>query len=119
MDFVYTPQDEVWAARKNGVKVVFDEKPDEAQTAFAERLADCYREAFPRICEYLFAQEEFKASFIPDSAALKLDHICFFHGSTELWYRYYLPYKDRRVGYAMDVYFNGCFEEFTGIFIDC
>ena len=121
MRFVCTPQDGFWAARKNGVKIVCDSEPDEETSAFAERLCDGYHDALPRICEYLFTNEGFYfGENAPRTAdALKLDFIRIFRdGSTELWYQYFLPYEDRKVSFAVDVGFTGCFEEFTEIFID-
>ena len=121
MRFVYTPQDGFWAARKNGVKVVFGKEPTAEQAAFAEKLCDSYKDALPRICGYLFTNEGFGfGENAPRTAdSLKLDFIRVFNDdSTELWYQYYLPYEDRKVSFAIDVGFTGCFEEFTEIFID-
>lgn len=121
MRFVYTPQDGFWAARKNGVKIVFDEEPTEEQAAFAEKLCDSYKDALPRICEYLFSQDWFNfGENAPRTAdSLKLDFIRFYNDdSTELWYQYFLPYEDRKISFAVDLTFTGCFEEFTEIFLD-
>ena len=123
MKFVYTPQDGFYAARKNGVKIVSDIEPDEQCEAFAELLADGYAAAFPRICEFIFSNADFSTRKeendpnIPEN--LKLDFIRIFSdGSTELWYRFFLPFEGRRVEFCVDVGFTGVFEEFTDIFID-
>ena len=120
MRSVYTPQDGFYAARKNGAKIVFDSEPTGEQAAFAEKLADSCKEAFPRICGYLFAHEGFDfGKNAPRTAdALKLSFIRIFGGCTELRYEYFLPYEDRKLSFAVDMGFTGCFETFTEIFID-
>ena len=50
---------------------------------------------------------------------MKLSFIRIFGGgSTELRYEYFLPYEDRKISFAVDMGFTGCFETFTEIFID-